>query len=131
LPRHEQLRANVDAAGVQLNQGLSHAGTEAHNLIEDLQTRVSTFQERRAQEKEIKRIKNALGRPSKRVILDRQDNVILNIGDLITNEAVERARAADMLDVLLNSVDESDPEIKNEERVAPVPGEASLEEHNR
>ena len=99
--------------------------------MEEIKTNVSDFQERRSQEKEIQSIKNALGRPSKRVILDRQDNVILNVGDLITNQAVEHARSADMLDVLFASVDEREPEIANEDHSAPVAGEASLEEREQ
>lgn len=120
-------QTNVDTAGDRLHQGLDQAQVKTRNLVEQVKTGVSDFQERKAQEKEIKDIKNALGRPSNRVILDRQDNVILNVGDLITNEAVERARAANMLDVLLDSVDEQAPPIMNEERSARVPGEASLE----
>jgi hypothetical protein len=120
-------QANVQATGDRLQAGLAQVGESSHNLLDEIKTNISDFQERRAQEKEIKQIKNALGRPSKRVILDRQDNVILNVGDLITNQAIERARVADMLDVLLNSVDEGEPEIESEERIAPVAGEASLE----
>lgn len=123
----ERLQTNVDTAGDRLHQGLDQAQVGARNLVEQVKTGVSDFQERKAQEKEIKDIKNALGRPTNRVILDRQDNVILNVGDLITNEAVNRARSANMLDVLLDSVDEQAPPIMNEEHSAPVPGEASLD----
>ncbi|MDQ5852218.1 MAG: photosystem reaction center subunit H, partial [Chloroflexota bacterium] len=63
-----------------------------------------------------------------RVILDPQDNVILNVGELITHQAVERARQAGVLDMLLSSVYEKDPEISPEELRAPEPGEASLEQ---
>lgn len=117
-----------ESTGDRLHQGLDQAQAGAHGLLEQIKTGVEDFQERRAQEKEIKDIKNALGRPIKRVILDKQDNVILNVGDLVTHQAIERARHADILDVLLDSVDESEPEIANEERSAPVAGEASLEE---
>ena len=41
------------------------------------------------------------------------------------------ARSADMLDVLLDSVDEQKPVIAEEERTAPVGGEASLEEREQ
>lgn len=50
------------------------------------------------------RIRNALGRPVTRVILDPDDNVILDTGDIITHRAVEAARQAGVLDVLLSSV---------------------------
>ncbi len=125
------LQTDPQANSDRLHQGLAQVGTGSRNIVEEIKTNVSDFQERRAQEKEIQNIKNALGRPSKRVILDRQDNVILNVGDLITNQAIEHARAADMLDVLFSSVDEREPEIANEDHIAPVAGEASLEEREQ
>ncbi|ERT07426.1 putative cofactor-independent phosphoglycerate mutase [Lyngbya aestuarii BL J] len=51
-----------------------------------------------------KEIKAALGRPIKRIIRDKQDKIILNVGDLITHKAVLKARQIGVLDVLLNSV---------------------------
>ncbi|EAW34772.1 cofactor-independent phosphoglycerate mutase [Lyngbya sp. PCC 8106] len=51
-----------------------------------------------------KEVKAALGRPIKRIIRDKQDKIILNVGDLITHKAVLRAREIGVLDVLLNSV---------------------------
>ncbi len=125
---YEPLHASSESTGDRLQQGFDQAQVGAHGLWDQLKTGVDDFKERRAQEKEIKGIKNALGRPSKRVILDKQDNLILNVGDLVTHQAIERARHADMLDVLLDSVDEQEPEIANEERSAPIAGEASLEE---
>ncbi|MDY6781476.1 MAG: PRC-barrel domain-containing protein [Cyanobacteriota bacterium] len=49
-------------------------------------------------------IRNALGRPVTQAICDRNQQAILNIGDLITYQAVERARQAQTLDRLLNAV---------------------------
>jgi len=118
-------------ASDRLDQGLTQAGVGASGLWNRLSTRASESRRRRAREKEIKQIKNALGRPSNRVILDRQDNIILNVGDLITNQAVERARMNNMLDVLLDSVDAKTPEIAEAEHSAPVSGEASLEKRER
>ena len=131
INRTEPLQTDSQATSDHLHQGLNQVGTGSRNLVDEIKTNVSDFQERRAQEKEIQNIKNALGRPSKRVILDRQDNVILNVGDLITNQAVEHAKSADMLDVLFASVDEREPEIANEAHSAPVTGEASLEEREQ
>lgn len=118
-------------ASDRLEQGLDQARVEASSFWDRLSTRFSESRRRRAREKEIKRIKDALGRPSNRVILDRQDQVILNVGDLITNQAIEQARMANMLDVLLDSVDTKVPEIAEEERSAPVAGEASLEKQEQ
>jgi len=73
------------------------------------------------------RINNALGRPVTRVILDLSDNVILNTGDLITHAAIEQARTAGALDILLDSVYVTDPEITPEMLRAREPGQAALE----
>jgi hypothetical protein len=45
-----------------------------------------------------------LGHPIKRRIRDQEDRVILDIGDLITLEAVLKAQQADQLDTLLKAV---------------------------
>lgn len=49
-------------------------------------------------------IREALGRPVDRVILDAEDNVILNFGDIITNRAIDLARRAGVLDLVISSV---------------------------
>lgn len=54
------------------------------------------------------RIDNALGRPVSRRILDNSDAVILDEGDIVTNASIDRARAAGMLQILLDSVYVSD-----------------------
>jgi len=77
---------------------------------------------------ESERIKRVLGRPVTRVILDSQDNVILNTGEVITNQAVRRARVAGVLDILLDSVYEGDAGLSAEDMRAPESGIASLEE---
>ena len=74
-----------------------------------------------------KKINDALGRPVTRVILDQSDKVLLNTGDLITHAAINDARQAGVLDVLLDSVYEGDPEITPEMLRATEPGEDALE----
>jgi len=120
-------QTTTDTSSDRLHPGVAAAGVGANTMFDDLKTNINNFKENRAHASEIKRIKDALGRPTKRVILDTQDNIILNVGDLVTHKAVDRARSADMLDVLLDSVDDKEPEIANEEYIAPAPGEASLE----
>jgi hypothetical protein len=51
-----------------------------------------------------RRIRNAVGRPVNRVILDQNDDVILDTGEIITYGAVEAARQSGVLDILLASV---------------------------
>jgi uncharacterized protein YrrD len=116
-----------DYSSASFDRGFAKTQAHAHNFWEWCRNKWHDFTEHRAQERETKRIKAALGRPSQRVILDERDNVILNVGDLVTNQAIERARYANVLDVLLDSVDEQKAEVSDEERKAPVAGEASLE----
>lgn len=62
-----------------------------------------------------RKIKNALGRPVDRVIFDENDEVILDTGDLITHEAIDRAEQAGMLDVLLGSIYVQEPDLTTED----------------
>jgi hypothetical protein len=74
-----------------------------------------------------RRIKNALGRPVDRVILDADDNIILNTGDIITNRAIEEARSAGVLDILVDSVYRAKPDLGIQDLKAPRSGQAALE----
>jgi hypothetical protein len=65
---------------------------------------LSDTRDKAAQANEERRINGALGRPVTRVILDQADNVILNVGELITHKAVNDARQAGVLEILLDSV---------------------------
>ncbi|HEY1074475.1 MAG TPA: PRC-barrel domain-containing protein [Patescibacteria group bacterium] len=82
---------------------------------EKIKEQISDMKEQSSQALEAKRIKAALGRPVTRVILDSEDNVILNTGDLITHESVNRAREHNILDALLDSVYKDKPEFTNNE----------------
>jgi uncharacterized protein YrrD len=73
------------------------------------------------------RINHALGRPVTRVILDAQDNVILNTNDIITHAAIESARSAGALDILLDSVYDAPPEITPDMMRVGGSGGAALE----
>lgn len=122
--------AAASSAGAALTEGTQNVKEGATNLWEKLKGKVSETQDNATRELEENRIKAALGRPTNRVILDPQDNVILNVGELITHHAVERSRAAGVLDILLTSVYHKDPELAQEELRAPEPGEASLEQQH-
>jgi len=127
-----QADSTTQVASARLREGTQQAKQSAGNLWERIKDKVSDIQERTAQEAHEARIKTALGRPVSRVILDPQDNVILNVGELITHQAIQRAEQVGALDILLSSVYDKDPEISKDELRAPEPGEASLEqrEHN-
>jgi uncharacterized protein YrrD len=126
-----QTTTAVSATGERLQQTAQQARSEAGNLWERVKSSVSGFQERTEQEAHEHQIKSALGRPVTRVILDSQDQVILNTGELITHQAINTARQAGVLDILLSSVYDKDPDIAMDELRAPERGQASLEERER
>lgn len=126
-----QANAASASAGERIQQGATQARAEAGNLWERVKSSVNGFQERSEQEVRENQIKYALGRPVSRVILDPQDTVILNVGELITHQAIDTARQAGVLDILLSSVYDKDPEIAMDELRAPEHGTASLEERER
>ncbi|MFZ4554956.1 MAG: hypothetical protein ACOYN8_01065 [Pseudanabaena sp.] len=68
----------------------------------------------------------SLCRPVTRVILDRQDQVILNVGELITHQAIAISREADVLEVLLDSVYTETPNLSLSDLRAPEAGKAAL-----
>ncbi len=70
-----------------------------------------------------------MGRPVTRVILDPEDNVILNVGELITHRAVRQAEESGVLNILLSSVYTKEPEISDKELRASEQGMAALVDH--
>lgn len=63
--------------------------------------RFSTIEDSLRQSEELTEI---LGYPSLRTVRDRENNVILEVGDLITYKAVERAKQAGVFEQLLSAV---------------------------
>lgn len=120
--------ATISAAGDRAQSAVGQVQQEAGNLWDRVKEKFSDLQERTSQEVEERRIKGALGRPVTRVILDPQDTVILNVGDLITHRAIEDARRANILDMLLDSVSNITPEISQAELRASEPGRDALPE---
>jgi len=122
----DRLRVSTHKAEDQLQEGAQKLKVEANHLWQQLRTGVADFQDRSSQAIEQKRILGALGRPVNRVILDQQDQVILNVGELITHQAVEISRQSGVLEVLLGSVYTETPKLSREDIEAPHPGRASL-----
>ena len=73
-----------------------------------------------------KKIKDAVGRPVTRVILAPDDTIILNTGDIITNKAIEEARRVNYVDMILDSVYDTEPDITPEMMRAKGEGDATL-----
>ena len=95
----------------QLSAGLSSVSAGASGFLDrakqwlgEKQGDASEAIEQHQADAETQKVRDALGRPVNRVILDPQDTIILNIGEIITNKAVNSARAAGILDILLSSV---------------------------
>lgn len=118
------------SAGDAMREGAQSVKEGATTLWQRVKSKVSENQETLAAEAEERRIKYAVGRPVTRVILDTSDTVILNVGELITHQAVERARTAGVLDMLLSSVYDKDPELSQDELRAPESGQAALEQRD-
>lgn len=130
----------LDPAGTAqtaVSDSLSTAGSEVRSTsqavwdsVKDTATQVKDkigeIQERSVEQVEQERIQRALGRPVTRVILDKSDMVILNTGEIITHEAVERARSADVLGILLSSVLVTTPDLDPSTLRADEAGSASL-----
>jgi uncharacterized protein YrrD len=115
----DRFKSSASNTGDKLQEG-------AKNLWSQVQETASDLKERGTHEIEERRIKGALGRPVTRVILDSQDRVILNVSELITNQAIEVARQENVLDILLSSVYTSTPNISLEAMRAPEEGRAAL-----
>lgn len=122
----DRLRVTAYKAEDQFQEGAQKLKVEANQFWRHLKTSVADFQDRSSQAIEQKRIMGALGRPVNRVILDQQDQVILNVGELITHQAVEVSRQSGVLEVLLGSVYTETPKLSREDIEAPHPGRASL-----
>ena len=98
----------TQAAGAGAKDALGQAGDTAANLWDRFTTKIGEMTDatgKRADEEMTKRrlndIADAVGRPVTKVILDREDNVVLNLGDVITHQAIQRAHDAGGLDSLL------------------------------
>ena len=120
------VRERLHDGSKQAREGSAQLTERVAGAWQRVKDRVETRQEELAREREVRRIHDAVGLPVTRVILDRDDHVLLNTGELITNQAVERARQSGVLDVLLDAAYHPKPEFSKDELRAPEPGEASL-----
>lgn len=120
---YHQEQALLDAVGLTTTDALKTTGSDvgkqvqdgAKGLWEQVKETASNLQDQGTQMVEDKRIQGALGRPVNRVILDRNDGVILDVGDLITHQAIADSRQAEVLDILLDSVYTETPTLSLDE----------------
>lgn len=104
LTTRDALKTRGSDMGEQVKEG-------AKGLWEQVKETASNLQGQGTQAIEDKRIQGALGRPVSRVILDKNDEIILNVGELITHQAIADARQADVLELLLDSVHTETPHL--------------------
>ncbi|MEF2279696.1 PRC-barrel domain-containing protein [Deinococcus sp. YIM 134068] len=104
-------KSSGPATGAALAGGVASVSEGASNLLdrakswfgEKREEAGHALEERQEQQQEQK-VRDALGRPVTRVILAPDDTIILNIGEIITNKAVQLAREGGVLDILVDSV---------------------------
>lgn len=123
-------------AGADAKDALGAAGDKAGSLWDQFTAKIGEMTDAtgmRVDEAQTKKqladISDAIGRPVGKVILDREDSVVLNMGDIITHQAIQRAHEAGGLDSLLSSVYKGQVEFTKEEMRAPgeVEAEATVE----
>ncbi|MHC5764872.1 MAG: PRC-barrel domain-containing protein [Nostoc sp.] len=114
---------------VQLGDRASIAQENLNTFWQALKAKAEKLQGRSRRAMKNQRIEQALGRPVTRVILDPEDNVILNVGELITHRAVSQAEKSGVLNILLSSVYSKEPQISDKELRASEHGTAALVHH--
>lgn len=110
-PAGGSINDGVSSAGASLAAGAASVKDSASGLLERAKSWIGETREKADETAEERRIENAIGRPVNRVVLDRDDHIILNVGEIITHKAVEQARASDVLGILLGSVSTETPHI--------------------
>ncbi|HEX9987416.1 MAG TPA: PRC-barrel domain-containing protein [Chloroflexia bacterium] len=121
-------------AGDNIGQAAAQAGDAAGNVWDNFTRKFSEWTDsagKRMDEEKTKQrlatIQDAVGRPVTKVILDRQDSVILNLGDIITHEAVQKSFDAGMLDTLLDNVYKGDVTFERDEMRVQEEAQATVE----
>jgi uncharacterized protein YrrD len=125
----------LQASGANLSDAAGTAGDQAASLWDTFTRKLGEMTDatgRRVDEEQTKRrlsqIEDAVGRPVTKVILDLQDHVVLDVGDIVTHRAIQQAHEAGALDSLLGSVYTAQVQFDKNELRAQRPGAASLEQ---
>lgn len=127
-------RWEADLATASAGDAVDDTADKVGSLWDTFISRVSEMTDatgRRFDEERTKRrlsdIEDAIGRPVTKVILDRSDSVILDLGEIITHEAVQAAHDAGSLDSLLSSVYRGEFAFDKDEVRLGRPGSATVE----
>jgi uncharacterized protein YrrD len=121
----------AQAVGADASDTLGAMGDSAANLWDQFTAKIGDMTDatgKRADEAQTRKllsdIADSVGRPVTKVILDREDNVVLNLGDIITHQAIQRAHESGGLDSLLAATYKGTVEFTKEEMRAPAEAEA-------
>ena len=135
----DELRAAADAGSAAerarvvsgaVEQISDTAGSVWDRFLQKLSTMTDEAGQRTSEQQTKERlaaINDAVGRPVTKVILDRDDEVVLDLGDIITHESIQRAHEAGILDSLLASVYKGDVAFERDEMKAPVEATSTVE----
>lgn len=100
----QRARKASETTQTNIQQGTEQLKQKASELWENVKSKTNELKGTATTKIEQNKIKDALGRPVSRVILNEHDEPILDVGDMITHSAIQKARDAGVLDILLNSV---------------------------
>src|SRR4051794_5000832 len=125
----------LDATRADLSDTAGSVGDQAVGVWDTFTRKLGQMTDatgRRVDEEQTKRrltqIEDAVGRPGTKGILDLQDRVVLDPGDIITHRAVHQAHEAGALDSLLGSVYKAEVQFDKDELRAERTGAAALEQ---
>ena len=132
--RASVVKAEAAATAAAAKDAVGAAGDAVGGLWDQFTRRIGELTDasgKRVDEEQTKRrlaeIADAIGRPVSKVILDRDDDVVLNLGDIITHQAIQRAYDAGGLDSLLASVYRGTVEFSRDEMRAPAEAQATVD----
>jgi hypothetical protein len=125
----------LGAAGAGAGDALAGAGDTAGDLWDTFRAKLAEMTDatgQRIDEQQTKQrlatIEDAVGRPVTKVILDLRDEVVLDVGDIVTHAAIQRAHDAGSLDSLLGSVYKAEVTFEKDELRARKPAVASIDQ---
>lgn len=129
------MTGQASEVGDQTGAALSQLGDSAGSMWDRFTGKLSELTDATGQRMDqqqtkahLDRIADAIGRPVTKVILDREDSVILNLGEIITHQSIQRAHDNGMLDSLLGNVYKAEVTFTQDQlRVAQVEGDSTVE----
>lgn len=122
-------------SGVQVGAAAEQVGDTAASLWDRFTSKMSEVTDAQGQrvdeaqtKQKLGKISDSIGRPVTKVILSREDDVILDLGDIITHQAIQQSHDAGMLDSLLDNVYTGDVSFERDEMKSRQKGTAVVEE---